>query len=180
MSSSPLLLLTDTQADTLGSSFPLSPLCLQSPQLSQISPLIVQSPEVDPFWHDPFLGASDFKLELEEIPSYFPDGEVVDYLSVSTDHHFGRIHVEPYHYKLYNSHSPSTFLSRCLATSEVDDGSTSSLSTSPTVLTPVSTRFVCSMPMLTLCRSFGQPASVDAVIALASVSGRTVAPRATR
>ena len=144
MSSSPLLLLTDSQADILGSSFPPSPLCLQSPQ--QISPLIVQSPEVDSLWSDPFFGAGDFKSELEEIPSFFPDGEVVDYqLSVSTDHHFGRTPVNPCYHKAYNSHAPSTFSSHCLAASDIDDGSIHSLSISPTVLTPVSTRFVCLM-----------------------------------
>jgi len=145
MSSSPLLLLTDSQSDILGSSFPPSPLCLHSPQ--QISPLIVQSPEVDSLWSDPFFGAGDFKSELEEIPSYFPDGEFVDYLSVSADHHFGWTPVDPCYHKAYNSHPPSTFSSRCLATSEIDEGSIHSLSISPTMLTPVSTRFVCLMLM---------------------------------
>ena len=83
MSPSPLLF-TDTQADILGSSFPPSPLSL-SPQPSQISPLIVQSPEVDTFWHEPFLSANDFlpKDELEGVPPYFLDGGIIDPFSVS-------------------------------------------------------------------------------------------------
>ena len=85
MSSPPISLLTGTQADTLGSSFFFSPLCPPSPQPS---PLIIQSPEVNSFWDDPFFGVGDFKPELEEIPLYSLD-EVVDCLSVSTDHHFG-------------------------------------------------------------------------------------------
>ena len=88
MSSSSPLPLTDTQADVLGSSFLFSTSCLQSPQLSQISLPIVQSPELDSFWGGPFLGANDLKPELEEIPSFFPDREVIDYLSVSTDCRF--------------------------------------------------------------------------------------------
>jgi len=71
---------------------------------------------VNSLWSDPFFGAGDFKSELEEIPSYFPDDEVVDYLSVC------------------NSHAPS---SHCLTTSEIDDGSIPSLSISPTMLSPI-------------------------------------------
>ena len=86
MSPSPLLLLTDTlQTDILGSAFPPSPLCLPSPQLFHISPLTVQTPETESFWPEPFLGADDLlKSELEGIPSYRLDREVVDNLSVGT------------------------------------------------------------------------------------------------
>lgn len=86
MSPSPLLLLTDTlQADILGSAFPPSPLCLPSPHLPQISPLTYQTPEIDPFWHASFPSVDDsLGSELEGIPPYSLDREVVDNLSVST------------------------------------------------------------------------------------------------
>ncbi|KAF9650888.1 hypothetical protein BDM02DRAFT_3185043 [Thelephora ganbajun] len=124
MSSSPLLLLADTQADILGSSFPPSSLCLQSPQLSQISPLIGQSPEVDSLWHEIFLGANTFlsNPDLGPVPPCFLDSEIVDHLSI------------------YDSYAPSTIeLSspHYLTISEIDDGSTPSLSASPVVLTPI-------------------------------------------
>lgn len=84
MFSSPLLSLTDAQVDVLGSPFPPSPLFLQSPQPSQISPLLVQSPRVDSFWHEPLFGANFF-AELE-VPPFFLDNDVVNNLSVSLDH----------------------------------------------------------------------------------------------
>ena len=86
MSPSPLLLLTDTlQADILGSAFPPSPLCLPSPQLSQISPFTFQTPEIDLFWHAPFLSADDsLASELEGTPRYSLDREVADNPPVST------------------------------------------------------------------------------------------------
>jgi len=73
---SPLYSLTDSQPDVLGSLFPPSPLCLQSPQLSQISPSPLQSPQVDAFWHGTLLDAVTFppKLELEAISPYLLDG----------------------------------------------------------------------------------------------------------
>ena len=75
MSLSPLLLLTDTQVDVPGSSFP--------PPFT-FGPL---NPEVDAFWHEPALGPNDFlpKPKLDGIPPHFLDGEIFDRLSVNLD-----------------------------------------------------------------------------------------------
>jgi len=89
-SPSPLSLLTGIQTDILGSYFPPSPPCLQSPQPSQVSPSTVESPELDYFWNDPFLCANDIltEPEFEAISPSFLGGQVVDRLSVSTDRRF--------------------------------------------------------------------------------------------
>jgi len=80
----------------------------------------VQTPEIDPFWHGPFLGADDLlKSELEGILPYSLDREVLDNLSA------------------YNCYPPSIFSSNYPTISDVDDGSATSLQTSPVVLTPI-------------------------------------------
>lgn len=147
MFSSPLLSLTDTQAELLGSSFPPSPLFLQSPQPSQISSLLDQSPQVNSFWHEPSIGADNFlsESELEGVPLYFPDNGTVDHPSVSIDHHLRRIPVDSCYCQTLSTIDPFSF--RYPAISEVDDGSVSTLSISPAMLTPVSTRSTWSMPV---------------------------------
>ena len=106
MSLSPLLSLTDTQADVPGSSFPSRPY-FWSPQPPQISPSIVQSPEVDVFWHEPALGPNNFrpKPELDGIPPYFLDSEIVDRLSVNLDRHSGTNARRPLRWPAMCSHS---------------------------------------------------------------------------
>ena len=66
---SPLCLSTDSLSDLLDPVYP------QSPQLSQISPLPVQSPQVDAFWHGLLLDTVSFppKLESEVIPPHLLD-----------------------------------------------------------------------------------------------------------
>lgn len=143
MLSSPPLSLT-TQSDTLGSPFLPSPLSPQSPQQSQVSPLLVQNPQADSFWGEPLSSPSTSiflpKPELEVAPSDFLD---CDPFSVSPDHHFGRLLADPRSHQVFDFHVPSIldlFSPHYPAASETDDGITSS--TSPTVLTPVSARFV--------------------------------------
>lgn len=149
MSSTPPLLL----ADLLTSSFPRSPLCPRSPQLSQLSPLIVQNPEVDSLWHETLFDANIFlsKPEPEGIPPYFLDGEAVDHHSVSPPRPFRLTLADPCSCQIYDHHTPPTIFPPYYL-SDVDSGSTPSLLTSPTVLTPVRMRFVWSMSVGTYLR----------------------------
>jgi len=82
--------------------------------------LIVHIPELDSLWHEPLFDANIFlsKPEPEVVSPYFLDGEVVD------------------HHSIYDPHTPSTIFPPYYI-SDVDDGSTTSLLTSPTVLTPL-------------------------------------------
>lgn len=89
MPSPSLALLTDTQADTPGSPFFPSPLYLHSPQPSPISPLIVQSPNVDADFFWPFEAiAFPPKSDLGEISAYFLDDDVVDRYTVGPGYRF--------------------------------------------------------------------------------------------
>ena len=94
---------TDSEADILGSLF-LLPLYPQSPQLSQISPLFAQGPQVDAFWHGPLLDTVAFppKLEFEAISPHLLDGG----FDVSPDRHSRRPPVDPYSFRYHHANGP--------------------------------------------------------------------------
>jgi len=129
--------LTDSQDDILGFPRPPSPL-LQSPQLSQISPFPVQTPQVDAIWHAPLLDTVTFpsKLEFEAISPYILD----DSSYVSLDRHSGWPLVNPHSYQVPPDDHRTPFFPFDYPGMTEFDGSTSSISASPAVLTPVSAR----------------------------------------
>lgn len=189
MSLPPLLLQTDTQADTPGSPFIPSPICFHSPQPSPISPLTVKGPEdADFLWHGTF-SAFQSESDLLGIPSYSLDGDVVEHQPVSPDLHLKstRTLVNPYCWQPYDSYTPSTldlFPPSRPSISEFDGGSTPSLSTSPLMLSPVSTRSPDVNAHVDLYliprRCFGHLVFVDAAAALALARDGIVAPRVIR
>jgi len=123
-----LPLITDIQLDSLGSLFPPSVSCLQSPQSFQISSPNVQSHKVDVDYllREVMYGAngSTYASDQGTFPQFFLDSDTAEH-----------------HPHIYGSQSPSVVgfpLSHHPATSEFDSGSTPSLIGSPTAISPMS------------------------------------------